>query len=114
LEISSIVNDEEFDDSDIDPDYEGNTDDEGTTSDSSNYEMEDIVNRDVAPVQAIGLATPNSGAAANTGPKKAAKKVRKVAGRAPAAGPDEELRVYLDPPVERADGDTDKDSGKKN
>jgi hypothetical protein len=27
--------------------------------------------------------------------------------------PREEIRVYMDPPIERADGDTDKDSGEK-
>jgi hypothetical protein len=27
--------------------------------------------------------------------------------------PQAEIRVYMDPPLERADGDTDKDSGKK-
>jgi hypothetical protein len=27
--------------------------------------------------------------------------------------PQEEIRVYMDPPIERADGDTEKDSGKK-
>ncbi len=27
--------------------------------------------------------------------------------------PREEIRVYMDPPVERADGDTDKDTGEK-
>jgi hypothetical protein len=27
--------------------------------------------------------------------------------------PWEEIRVYMDPPIERADGDTDKDSGEK-
>ncbi len=27
--------------------------------------------------------------------------------------PREDIRVYMDPPIERADGDTDKNSGKK-
>jgi hypothetical protein len=27
--------------------------------------------------------------------------------------PREEIRVYMDPPIERADGDSDKDSGEK-
>ncbi len=27
--------------------------------------------------------------------------------------PREEIQVYMDPPIERADGDTDKDSGEK-
>jgi len=32
------------------------------------------------------------------------------AGKLPSAEP--EVKVYMDPPVERPDGDTDKDSGK--
>jgi len=91
----------------MDPDYEASNDDEETSGDSSSTEMENKESQDVAPVQA------QNEAAAKTRPEKTVRQVRKVTGRTPVAGPDEEIRVYLDPPVERADGDTDKDSGKK-
>jgi hypothetical protein len=60
---------DEIDDTDEDPDYEADSDDEDPASDQEDG--------------------------------------RRTAGVAP------EVRVYIEPPVERAEGDTDRDSGKK-
>jgi hypothetical protein len=79
-QIADMV--EEHDDSDNDPDYEGQQ--KKSDSESDMFDMED--EEESAPVTLEAVR-------------------RK---ELPAA----EVRVYMEPPVERADGDTDKDSGR--
>ena len=97
MEILDALSDSDLDDSDADPDYKS----------SSSSSSEDETN-----FKGNKRAAPNTKAAPLAKKRLESENLLDIAEALPSTSSSKEVRVYFDPPEERADADTDIDSGK--